>query len=49
MLSWQALDCPTCDAKKGERCRTLATGRPTDTHMDRYYAWDKMCRAMRRV
>lgn len=37
-----AVDCPTCPAKAGEKCRTLTTGRSTDTHRlrwDRYHEW----------
>ena len=28
--------CPTCGAKAGKRCRTLTTGRTTDTHNARW-------------
>lgn len=48
MLSWQALDCPTCGVPMGEHCRTLKTGKRTETHMERYWAWEKMCKTMRR-
>ena len=28
--------CPTCGAEAGQRCRTLKTGRTTDTHNARW-------------
>lgn len=28
--------CPTCKAREGERCRTLTSGRSTDTHEQRW-------------
>ena len=28
--------CPTCGAEPGKRCRTLKTGRTTDTHNARW-------------
>jgi len=31
-FSWQRVDCPKCGAKVGEKCRTLTTGRVTDSH-----------------
>lgn len=39
MLSWQAIDCPKCGAKKGDRCRSLTTNRVTDTHVARIDAY----------
>jgi hypothetical protein len=39
---WEFVDCPTCPAKTGQKCRTLTTGRVTDTHQlrfDRYHEW----------
>jgi hypothetical protein len=35
MWSWQVLDCPVCAQPKGSKCRTLKTGRVTDTHIAR--------------
>lgn len=31
--------CPKCGASTGKRCRTLTTGRSTDTHEARWLAW----------
>lgn len=42
MLSWMAIDCPSCPAKKGQRCRTLTTNRVTDTHILRMDRWDEL-------
>jgi hypothetical protein len=36
------VDCPTCPAKAGQKCRTMTTNRTTDTHTlrtDRYHEW----------
>lgn len=32
------VDCPKCSAPAGHRCRTLTTGRTTDTHDARWTA-----------
>jgi hypothetical protein len=34
-----AVACPTCGVEQGKRCRTLTTGRSTDTHEARYDAY----------
>lgn len=47
MLSWHAIDCPTCPAKKGQKCRTLNTNRTTDTHVLRMDRWEEMKRRQR--
>lgn len=42
MRAWEAVDCPTCPAKTGQKCRTLTTSRVTDTHnlrLDRFREW----------
>lgn len=33
---WDEVDCPTCGQLAGQRCRTLSTGRVTDTHAARH-------------
>lgn len=35
MSEWFHHACPTCKVPKGQRCRTLTTGRVTDVHVDR--------------
>ena len=32
---WHPNPCPKCGAKRGAPCRTLTTGRVTDTHLAR--------------
>lgn len=44
MKSWEAVDCPTCPAKKGQRCRTMTTSRSTDTHVLRIDRWEELRR-----
>ena len=34
-----AIACPRCGVGQGERCRTRATNRTTDTHTARWDAW----------
>ena len=31
-FSWQRVDCPKCGARVGMKCRTLTSGRITDSH-----------------
>ncbi|WP_420093446.1 zinc finger domain-containing protein [Mycolicibacter kumamotonensis] len=33
--SWERVACPVCKQPVGEKCRTLKTGRLTDTHIPR--------------
>jgi hypothetical protein len=35
MLAWQLVDCEKCQSPKGSRCRTLTSGKITDTHSAR--------------
>lgn len=47
MLSWNEVDCPTCPAKKGQKCRTMTTGKSTDSHVLRMDRWHELQRRRR--
>lgn len=41
MWPWQVVDCPKCAQLAGKRFRTLKTGRSTDTHHERFRAYNQ--------
>lgn len=47
MWCWQFVECPVCAQPAGSKCRTLKTGRVTDTHLRRFDAAVEMRRKMR--
>jgi hypothetical protein len=48
MRAHELVDCPTCRAPSGKRCRTLRSGKSTDTHEPRYSKADWFQKELRR-